>query len=428
MAIPSYLLATILREQFAPKSFLGSLFGTHGAFTGMGAAIIVLTLACTPYVQILASAALRSVPEAEEEAARSLGAKRWARFLRLTIPRLRPTWAFSMILVSLYVVSDFGAVSVLDCRVLTWELYNSRGARDAYQIALGILVCVLPLLAAIRMIQGAEISEAHHGSGRVSRSRSPLKGWSLSLVYLTHIVFIGLGVVVPIATLLIWVLRGVYYGAEFASVSDPMMMTAVYAFLGSAFIVLASIMPAAMASRSSSSARWIEHGTYVTSSIPGVLIAFGILNVLLFIKRNSFIASSDSFALKFLQDGGLFLLAAYVMRFLSQGYAAIRPALIAVDQRQIDAARSLGAKTATRVARIWLPSMASGLTAASILAFIAVAKELPITLMLAPAGHQTLAYRIFDAQSEASLPDVGLAGILLLAIVAAVQFLASRWR
>ena len=62
------------------------------------------------------------------------------------------------------------------------------------------------------------------------------------------------------------------------------------------------------------------------------------------------------------------------------------------------------------------------------LLFIAVAKELPVTLMLMPPGQQTLAYRVFDAQSEASLPDVALAGLLLLAMVVLVQTGLNRWR
>jgi iron(III) transport system permease protein len=99
-----------------------------------------------------------------------------------------------------------------------------------------------------------------------------------------------------------------------------------------------------------------------------------------------------------------------------------------VDTRLVDAARSLGAGTIRRLRHVWAPAMAPGLVAAYVLLFVAVAKELPVTLMLIPAGQQTLAYRVFDAQSEASLPDVGLAGLLLVAVVVLVQIALSRWR
>ena len=89
VAIPSYLLAAIIREAFAPLGPLGAVFGMEGTFTGMGPAIFVLTLSCTPYVHFLVSAALAEFPAAEDEAARSLGAGFWRRFHRCRQYRLQ---------------------------------------------------------------------------------------------------------------------------------------------------------------------------------------------------------------------------------------------------------------------------------------------------------------------------------------------------
>ena len=162
--------------------------------------------------------------------------------------------------------------------------------------------------------------------------------------------------------------------------------------------------------------------------MPGILLAFGVLHLVLYLEREAPIQLGNESLWSWLEGGSIFLLLGYIMRFLSQGYAAVKPAIVRVDTRLVDAARSLGAGTLRRLRHVWLPSMAPGLLAAYLLLFIAVAKELPVTLMLLPPGKQTLAYRIFDAQSEASLPDVGLAGLLLLASVVVVQAGLSRWR
>jgi len=53
LAVPSYLLAAMVRESLAPRGGLGSLLGTESAFTGFNPAVLVLILSCTPYVQIL---------------------------------------------------------------------------------------------------------------------------------------------------------------------------------------------------------------------------------------------------------------------------------------------------------------------------------------------------------------------------------------
>ncbi|MBJ93669.1 MAG: hypothetical protein CMP23_04255 [Rickettsiales bacterium] len=428
LVIPSYLLAAILREELAPRGVLGELLGTQSAFMGFSASVFVLTLCCTPYVQLLVVASLRSLPASEDEAARSLGAGPWRRFTRLAAPRLRPTWAFSLALVALYVVSDFGAVAVLDCEVLTWELYKARGASDAYRIGLGILVCALPLLALIRLLQGQAHPDRHQGAARAASPAPLLRGWPLLLAYLSHLLMIGIGVAIPVASLMGWVLDGIEHQANFAAIGAPLLTTLAYATLGAALVLLAALLPAAASSRLPKHSAWVEHGVFATSSVPGILLAFGILHLVLYLERNLPIAAAGQNLWSWLEGGSVFLLLGYIMRFLSQGYAAAKPAIVQVDTRLVDAARSLGADTLRRIRTVWLPSMAPGMLAAYMLLFIAVAKELPVTLMLLPAGKQTLAYRIFDGQSEASLPDVGLAGLLLLAAALGVQAALSRWR
>ena len=428
IAIPSYLLAAILREDFAPAGWIGSVLGNTEAFAGFGAAVFVLTLACTPYVQLLVLAGLRSLSSTEEEAARSLGAGAWTRFWKLSAPRLRPSWAFALVLVSLYVVSDFGAVAVLDCHVLTWELYNAKGGRDAYRIALGIVVCVLPLLAAVRLLHGYADENPRQGGPREGSLSPQLRGWPLLLAYLGHFMMVGIGVFVPLWTLIVWVFQGLYHGLSFAGVLSPLLTTFFYAAVGALIVLAASFLPAAYASSAGFKKKGIEHGTYATSSLPGVLLAFGILHLVILLERNFSIEWQGVSLWTWLESLSVFLFLGYVMRFLSQGYAAIKPSILQVDRRLVDTARSLGAGLSGRLRHVWLPGTLPGIAVAYVLLFVAVAKELPITLMLIPAGNQTLAYRIFDAQTEASLPDVGLAGLLLILLVLSVQLVVGRIR
>ena len=115
-----------------------------------------------------------------------------------------------------------------------------------------------------------------------------------------------------------------------------------------------------------------------------------------------------------------------MMRFLAEGYAALKPAILSLDLRQEESAMTLGATPFRRFYAISLPLLAPGIGAAFLLLFLSIAKELPVTLMLTPLGKQTLAYRVFDAQQEASLADVGAAGLILLALALSIQLVISR--
>ena len=108
------MLAATLREGFAPLGSLGALLGSEAPFSGLGAAFLVLTLSCTPYVQLVVSAALMRLPAHAEEAAQTLGAPPSKVFWQVVFPALRPALGFAALLVVVYAAADFGAVAVMD--------------------------------------------------------------------------------------------------------------------------------------------------------------------------------------------------------------------------------------------------------------------------------------------------------------------------
>jgi len=428
LATPSYLLAAIVREEMAPAGIFGRVLGLEGQFTGFWPAVLVLTLSCTPYVHLLVAAALRRCPLAEEEAARSLGARGWRLLQVVWLPRLRPTWAFALVLVGLYVMSDFGAVAVLNCEVLTWELYKVRGGRDAVVLGVGLMLAVIPLLVGIRLLHGRTASEATVASPRVFR-RTPLRGTAVIFTWIVHCLFVGLAVLLPVTILVGWLFDGLSTQHEFAGLWAPALDTLVYAFVGSVVVLAAGFAPAWLVARSKARGiRLLEHGVYLVSALPGILVAVGIFRLVLGLKRSVPIQWGDESAWTLLEAGGIFLIIAYVMRFVSQAYAALSPAIQRLDIRQEESARTLGARRWRRFWSITAPALAPGAFAAMTLLFLSIAKELPITLTLLPLGHRPLSYQVWTAQQEGSVPDVGAAGLILLVFALMLQVLLSRWR
>ena len=424
LAVPSYVLATVTREVLAPEGAIGSLLGLQGAATGFWPAALVLTLACTPYVQLIVGATLERIPVNELEAARSLGASAQRRFRAVVLPRLRPAWALSALIVILYVIADFGAVAILDCEVLTWELYKASGSRDAVVLAFATMACVVPLVAAVRLLHGAKTTEI--GALRFSAPRQKLRGPLLGLTWLAHVALIGWGALLPALTLTGWVVGGVQHGATFAPLMASAGWTALYATLGATLTVALAMSPAWLSARHSG--RWttvVSHGVHLTSGLPGVLVGVGLLHLTLGLKRHAPLGEVGLWSL--LEAGGVFLLIAYAMRFVAMAHDALQPVISRLDPRLSLAARGLGASRTRRLREVEMPQILPGVRAAWLLVFLAVAKELPITLLLAPLGQHTLAYRLFDAQQEGSTPDVGLAGLFLLAL-AGVMFALSHLR
>ena len=94
-----------------------------------------------------------------------------------------------------------------------------------------------------------------------------------------------------------------------------------------------------------------------------------------------------------------------------------------MPRRLDDAARTLGRGRLSRLATIDLPLMAPGLAAGAGLVLLSAMKELPITLLLAPAGYPTLATRVWSAAEDAFWADASLAALVLVALSGVLTWL-----
>ncbi|RYD32912.1 MAG: iron ABC transporter permease, partial [Verrucomicrobiaceae bacterium] len=116
------------------------------------------------------------------------------------------------------------------------------------------------------------------------------------------------------------------------------------------------------------------------------------------------------------------LVLAYAVRFLAVSYQPLESGLQRVCGSLDDASRTLGVGPWRTMWRVNLPLLRGPLAAAGLLTFLDVLKELPITLLLRPAGFSTLATRAWDLREQNLLPDACIPAVViaLLGIVGAL--------
>lgn len=422
LALPSFLLAGALRQALGPGGAIGGALGLP-PFTGLVAAAVVLAVATAPLAQVLVGAALARAPVAEEEAARTLGVAAWTARRRVLLPRLRPALAAAALLIQLYTLADFGAVAVLDCPVLTYRIYQAVAQQrlgDAVVLAGLLLLGTLVLLVGARLLHGRDPLTG------VANPRAPvrerLRAPGVALAWLAHALVGGLGCALPVLTLIAWVADGLARGLPFASLLEPVTITLKIATVGAAGILALAWAPAWLSARGTSRplARLVDVAVLLSHALPGVLAAFGVLRLAL--------ALVDGASYRALGESGALLLLGYAARFLPEAHGALRTAALAIDPRQDETARVLGASRGRRLVRVALPAMAPGAAAAFVVVVASIVKELPITLLLGPAaGARTLAFRVYDRLEEALLHDAGGAGLLLVLVCLAAFTAADRW-
>ncbi|MBN3792722.1 ABC transporter permease subunit, partial [Burkholderia sp. Ac-20353] len=120
------------------------------------------------------------------------------------------------------------------------------------------------------------------------------------------------------------------------------------------------------------------------------------------------------------------LIGAYAILFLPLAVVAARAALLHVQTRLEETARSLGLGWWRTFTRVVLPLVAPGLGAAATMVFISVVTELNATLLLSPTGTRTLATQVWSDTSQLAFAAAAPYAALLVALslgASAVLFL-----
>jgi iron(III) transport system permease protein len=419
LVIPSYLGGFVLVSTLGPRGLLRDLLAPLGverlpSIYGLPGAALALTLFSYPYVYLTVRGALRGMDPALEETARSLGTGAWTTFFRVTLPQLRLAAAAGALLVALYALSDFGAVSLLQLDSFTRAIYTSyRAAFDRTPAAILALMLVA-LTATLLLIEGRTRGRAryHRSTAGAVRPAPPvaLGRWRWpALAYCGAVVLLALAA--PVGVLLYWLLRGLAageplllaWGAAANSVSVS-ALAAVVTTLAALPVAIASVRFRGWASG------LVERAAYVGYALPGIVLALA----LVFFGAN--------YAPALYQTVGL-LVFAYATHFMPQALGATRASLLQASPSVEDAARGLGRSPARVLATVTAPLARPGMLAGAALVFLTTMKELPATLLLGPTGFDTLATRIWSATTGAFFARAAAPALLLIAVSALPMYL-----
>jgi iron(III) transport system permease protein len=417
LVIPSFVGAFALVAMFAPGGLVESVLGIDDLplIEGLWAAWLVLTLLTYPYVYLPVAARLESLPRSLEESARALGRSPRSVFRTVVLPQCTGAMWAGALLVFLYCLAEFGAVQILHYDTLTRAIFSSWLFDRDVALALSLVLVALALVVvsierwhARRRVQTEAVAT---GARPVLTELGRLRPFAIGFVAL--VVTVGLGV--PIAVLTYWASRGVVGAAEI-DIGDLVGPTVTTAWLGllTAAVAVAVVLPVAFLTvRHRSVAGEAANAVIVSSfALPGLVIAISIV----------FVVVQSVFS-DLLYQTWVLLIFAYVVHFGSQSLRAGQVAVGGVPRRVEDAARSLGAGRVRRIATVSLPLMRPGLLAGAGLVLLSTMKELPATLVLAPAGTRTLATEIWSARAEGFFAEAGLASLVLLALSGALTWL-----
>jgi iron(III) transport system permease protein len=401
LAIPAFV------NSYAWVSAVPSL---HGLFSG----VLIATLSYFPLVYIPAAATLSRLDPAVEQSAASLGLGAWRAFFRVVLPQLRIAMTGGGLLVGLHLLAEYGAFAMIRFDTFTTAImvqYQSTFNGTAGNMLASVLVFICLILLVVEVRSRGTARYARVGSGAQAKALClPLHAYQwpaqLALLGLTLLAF-GL----PLLFVLRWIIAG---GSEIWAADEfvpALLQTLLYGLAGAAATTVVAFPMAYLAVRHASwFSKGLELSNYVTSSLPGIVVALAFVTVSIRLVPGVY------------QTTGV-LIAAYVLLFLPRALVNIRAGLAQAPKELDEAAQALGSPPLLSFIRVTLRLTAPAAAGGAALVFLAIANELTATLLLSPNGTRTLATEFWSKSSEIDYAGAAPYALFMIVISAPMTYL-----
>lgn len=345
-------------------------------------AIFIFSIFLFPYVYIISRSYFTNYTASLIESARMLGKNYWQTFYSVVLPISRGVIASGCSLVLMEVANDYGVVNYFGINTFSiaifkvWFGMNDIGA--AIRLCLYLMGFVLFIITLEKLMRG----QRRFGiTTTKTRSLTPhrLAGWRSWLATAYCFLIFGFGFLFPLIQLIVWATityRDVL-NPDFLNAAGNTIMAATFC---AAIIVICSIIITNSARISHSSfVKLVSKLTTLGYSIPGAVIAIGVL--VLFVSITKFTESLWGYSAI---TSLAMLYFAYLVRFLAVGCSSIENGFEKVGKTFFEASRTLGYSTTKTFFKVDAKMTSPSIIGAFALVFVDMTKELPLTLILRP--------------------------------------------
>lgn len=413
LVIPTYVGGFIVVVLLGPRGMaqqalevccgierLPSIYGLTGA-------TFTLAIFSFPYVYLSIRSGFLKLDNSLIEVAESLGLNKVTIFVKVILRQLLPSILAGVLLVSLYVLSDFGAVSLLRYKTFSWSIFIQYGT--ALDRSVAAIYSSFLIVAAISLTLGeAYLQRKSRMYGGTANPGRRFKGHSSILksfwvtVYGVILVTVSLGA--PVAVLTYWVIRGSLRGEILALPWEKIWNSIYVAGIGAVVVTVCAIPLVYVVHKYDGlMPKMISVIVPVGFALPGISVALALVFFTAHFPR-------------WIYQTVPVMIFAYIILFISPAFGIVRNGIKLIHPSIEEASLSLGKSHYFTFTRVTLPLLLPSLTSAAAMVFLLIMKELPATLILAPLSFSNLATSTWSYAIEAFFAKSALEALLLIGI------------
>jgi len=418
LAVPTYVAAFVYRQ--VPESAIPLLIhirSTYGVdaylftegFIRKGILALFMAGVLFPYLYLSLRATFLVQRRGLIEAAQLLGRSPSSVFFTIALPLARPALIAGISLILMEVINDYGAVIFMGVPTLTVGIFRTW-------TGLGDLTSAVRLAGLMMLGIFVLLWLEHHQRGRAnfaetSASTAPHLHRKLSRAkgigaFILCLVPISIGFIIPLVQLLNWA----WISLLQKRIQFPWerMVHSLTLALGTAVILTLLSVILVYAERLHP-VRWLRQPIRLASlgyAVPGAVVAVGVM---------TFLGKTQHLTGNVFLIGSIYAIGfGYIVRFLAVGLQPIRAGMERVCGSLDAASRILGHSPAQTLWHINLPLIRGTLLAVTMLVFVDILKELPMTMILRPVDFDTLATLSFGLAQESRIHECAVPSLMII--------------
>ncbi|KAA9024210.1 ABC transporter permease [Niallia endozanthoxylica] len=388
--------------------------------SGIGGAVFVFTFFLFPYVYMITRAFLENQSTSYIENARLLGRKPLAVFFKVVLPLSRPAIVGGTILVIYEVLGDYGVTSYLGIHTISTAIFQTWFGMYDVNSAMKLAAWLMVIIVGVFFLEKLLRQRRRYHISNKSRELVPikLKGMASIAAFLYCGIVFLIGFLIPFFQLIVWA------NMTFHKVWDETFFTLIYqtvllAVISTIIILILAVVVANVCRKNSSFSFILSKCVTTGYSIPGPIIAIGVLAM--FIYLDQWLAPVYSSmglgeAPLILSMSIVMLIVGYFIRFTATGFNAIEVGFEKMGTKYMEASRMLGLGVTKTFFKVDLPLLKGALISGFILTFVEICKELPLALLLRPFNFETLATKTFQYANDEQIYEASTSSLLIITI------------
>jgi len=390
--------------------------------------IVVMTLNIFPVVYFAVSRSMAASGSRLADVARIHGAGPWRAFWRITLPMALPAMASSLLLAFTLSIEEYGVPGALgsrsgilmlttgiEQRLADWPI-DLPGAAVLSLVLVAMALCAYSVQRAVLVGKNVESMTGKPAD----LTQKSLAGRTIPVIILFSLVAL-IAVALPLLSMLATAFSGTLSGGLSLSNLTLRHFSALFAAHGDAIGALSTSLSLATGTaliagltgflaswlvvvRKIRGAAWIDGLSLLPAALPGIVVGVGLI-----------LAWNRSFWPVTPYNTWGILLLAYCCLLLPYPVRYVSAALKQIGGNLDAAARVHGATAAQTLRLILLPLVFPSLLAAMMMVFAVASRELVTSLLLSPAGVQTVSVFVWRQFEQGSVGDgMAMASVAVL--------------